>query len=378
MAQTWPPSKWKSALVRTVDFFGRPAAALARRFRAPIPSEPVRNILVIEAWQIGDVVLTTPFLAALRGCFPDASVTLLAKPHASELLANTELVDDVLVFELPWTRPSRKYDPSAYDSRALSTLIRALRARRFDLCFDARMDIRSNVLSWLSGARRRVGFRYGGADWLLTDAVTVDPLAAHKVDDWFSLLAPVGCRPPTRIRCLLKTTAEEQSRAEAALQTARAAGSALIGIHPGASHTGKRWPLRNFAALAELLLERGNSIIVFADEHGFGSELAGIPGVIVSRTPLRPMMALIEKCDVFVCNDSGPMHIAAALGVRTVAIFERGEPRWFGPVGENHIVISGQRAGKDVSAAPVDEEPPNPVPVSRVLEAVITSSGAID
>lgn len=370
MARTWPASRWKSALVNTIDFFGRPVTAIVRAINGPPVERPVRRILVIEVWQIGDVVLVTPLLSSLRRCFPDASVTLLAKPHAKKLLENSGLVDEVMVAELPWTRPARKYAPSDYSSRALATLVRSMRSRRFDVCFDARMDLRSNVLSWLSGARRRIGFRYGGGDWLLTDAVPVDPLANHKVDDWLSLLAPMRCAPSSPTRCLLRTTENERLRARENLRGGAAPPRRLVGLHPGGSHPGKRWPIARFVELAKGLRDRGYAIAAFVDDKGFGSELATVDGVMALQLSLREMMAGIEQCDVLVCNDSGPMHIAAALGVPTVAIFERGEPRWFGPVGEGHLVISGERAGVDVSAAPLAEDPPNPVPVATVLDAV--------
>jgi ADP-heptose:LPS heptosyltransferase len=372
MARTWPASRWKSALVNTIDFFGRPAAAVYRAAKPVAPLGNVKRILVIELWQIGDVVLTTPFLAALRECFPGASIALLAKPHAAEILEGTGLVDEFVAAQLPWTRTAGKYDPSAYLSAALAPLIRSLRERRFDLSFDARMDIRSNILASLSGARRRVGFRYGGGDWLLTDSVPIDPRANHKIDDWLALLAPVGCTPKLPARCLLKTSELEKADARAAVAGVARTGVPLVGIHPGASHAGKRWPLSRFIELARKIRESGSAVVVFADDRGFGRELGEVNGALVTQSALRPMMALIEQCDVLVCNDSGPMHIAAALGVPTIAIFERGEPRWFGPVGKQHVVLEGERSGIDISAAPASEDPPNPVPVVKVFQAVMT------
>jgi len=342
---------------------------MIRGVRRQEVSQPVHRILVIELWQIGDVVLVTPFLRALRECFPLATITMLAKPHAAELLADSGLADDVIPAELPWTRASGKYSPSAYHRVELSTLVRRLRRRQFDLCFDARMDLRSNILAWASGARRRVGFRYGGGDWLLTDAVPIDPLSNHKVDDWLALLEPVGCNARGWKRGLLRTTEQERRDARATLDARVSREGPLVGIHPGGSHAGKRWPVGRFVELAGKLRQSGSSVIAFADEQGFGNELAEVPGVFVSQSGLRTMMAMIEQCDLLVCNDSGPMHVAAALGVPTVAIFERGEPRWFGPVGDEHVIIAGERAGTDGSAAPPDADPPNPVAVSRLVDS---------
>ncbi len=374
MAQTWPLKKWKLALLGLIDSIGRPVVMAARAVGV-LPTresgaEP-RKILVVELWQIGDIVLATPFLRALRGCFPSSRITLVGKPHAVELLAESGLVDEVIVAELPWTRPKRKYALTDYDWPSLGALMRTLRSRRFDLAFDARMDLRNNAFVALTGARRRVGFRYGGGDWLLTDAVPAEPRSHHKVDDWLALLGAAGCTSLTERKCLLRTSAQEQKNARWTLASRLQREGPIVAVHPGGSHAGKRWPLESFQHLCEELINRGDNVIAFEDPAGFGRELEWVAGVVIFRPSLREMMAILEECALLVCNDSGPMHVAAALGVPTVAIFERGEPRWFGPVGEEHVVLAGELAGVAVSSAPEEKAPRNPVPVSRVLEAVV-------
>ena len=376
MAHSWILTGWKRALLSGVDLVGRSLARALPRRSAPVGSVGARRILVMELWQIGDVVMATPFLRALRGCFPVAHITLLGKPHAMELLEASGLVDDVVVADVPWTRTRRKYHPAHYDWDVLRELVRTLRSRRFDLAFDARMDIRNNVLLSLTGAARRVGFRYGGGDWLLTDAVPVTTHDDHRTDDWLRLLPAVGCGQPADRRPLLKTTQEERVAAHERL--ARHFGDGpdpIIALHPGGSYPGKRWPLERYLALSRELVAEGVRVVAFEDRSGYGRDLGQVPGVVLLRLRLREMMAVLEQCGVLVCNDSGPMHIAAALGVRTVAIFERGEPKWFGPVGEGHIVIAGERAGVDRWAEPTSPPPRNPVPLATVKRAVLHQRG---
>jgi ADP-heptose:LPS heptosyltransferase len=121
--------------------------------------------------------------------------------------------------------------------------------------------------------------------------------------------------------------------------------------------------------MTELRTSIGGSHVVFLgpDEKGVAQWPAG---VAVMRPSLRELMAQISCCDVLICNDSGPMHIADALGVPVVAIFEIGNPQWFGPSGPQSKVVRGEFAGTGLSAAPLDRPPPNPVSVSRVAEAV--------
>ncbi|MDQ3516245.1 MAG: glycosyltransferase family 9 protein, partial [Gemmatimonadota bacterium] len=371
VAQTWPPAWWKHAFLGAVDLLGRPLSSVWRLGTArQVHAEPQR-ILVVELWQIGDVVLATPFLSALRRCFPQAQISLLGKPHADVLLRASGLVDEVIVACLPWTRTQRKYNPADYDWRGLRKLVRALRERRFDLAFDARMDLRSNILVALSGARRRVGFGYGGGDWLLTDAVPVDPKANHKVEDWLALMRAVGCGSLEEQRCVLTTTEAERTAARALLAGHFGIVRQPIALHPGGSHAGKRWPIERFTSLAQDLVAAGHQVVVLEEPSGYGEALRKVKGILPVRVGLREMMAMIEQCATLVCNDSGPMHVAAALGVPTVAIFERGQPKWFGPVGKAHIVIEGELSGVDVSAAPIDRPPPKPVPIERVQQAVL-------
>ena len=374
MAQTWPFSRKRRAFLRVADFFGRLATAPFRRTgrteTPPVP-ESIRRILVIEPWNVGDVVLATPILRELRRRYPEAKISILAKPHARELLEGSGLVDDVIPFDLPWTAQRYKLRRSLSSLREIKSLVGTLKAYRFDMTVDSRMDIRSNLLAALSGARYRIGYDIGGGGWLLTRALPSDRDNSHKVDDWLALLDLLpGSAPTERSRPTLVVTEEERKRARRKLADAGANASPLIAYHPGGSHPGKRWPRAQFEELIRnLSASLGGSHIVFLgpDEN---DNVAWPTNAIVFREPLREMMATLTECRVLVCNDSGPMHVADALGVPVVAIFEIGNPQWFGPSGERATVIRGELAGRGISAAPLNVPPRNPVAVPRVAAAV--------
>src|SRR5205814_965443 len=154
----------------------------------------------------------------------------------------------------------------------------------------------------------------------------------------------------------------------------------IIGYHPGGSHPAKRWPLSRFEQLVHDLDGRiaGTHVIFLGPDDEKPERLP--LGTVIRRTSLREVMAEIACCDVLVCNDSGPMHIADALGVPVVAIFEIGNPQWYGPSGQRATVIAGELAGKGISAAPLDRPPPNPVSVERVAAAVrqALKTGSVD
>ena len=375
MAQTWPISRARIAALRTVDVAGRIVFAPFRALRrAANPSPGIERILVIEPWNIGDVVLVTPFLSALRERFPGARVSLLARPYAREILANTGLVDEVIDAQLPWTAPKDKYRFDAAARRHMRDLIATLRDRKFDLTIDARMDVRSNLLAAITLAPRRIGYDIGGGGWLLTETLPSNRDDTHKHADWDDLLRllPGEGRVPSRnpTRAMLVVTRDEKADAERLLTRELGAASPTIGYHPGGSHPGKRWPGDHFRELLRALRDDvgGRHVVMLGPQDQDPGDWP--ESTLVVRPGLRELMAIISCCDVIVCNDSGPMHIADALRVPLVAIFEVGNPKWFGPTSPSSMVVAGERAGLGLSAAPLDTPPSNPVTVTCVADAV--------
>jgi lipopolysaccharide heptosyltransferase II len=333
----------------------------------------LKRILVVELWNIGDVVLTVSFLAQLRAIVSDAEITLLARPYAAEILAGTGLVDRFIEADLTWQTEGRRFNPFNYDWAELLRVVQALRERKFDLAFQCRPHVREYALLALSGARRRVGYARPGWDRALTDAIAFADSNLQKKDAWLRLLEPLG--GPREIETpSLQVSRDEQLWATEFLRTNGADPSnLLVAIHPGASIPEKRWPIERFETVAHDLGGRANvDVLAFIEPGGYGSSLARVDGVIPVKVELRQMMALLARCDLLVCNDSGPMHIAGALGVPTVAIFGSGINRHFAPLGDQHeLVIAGlglEPAAQSASApGPYDDV--SEVPTSKVLEA---------
>ena len=330
------------------------------------------RILVVELWNIGDVILTMPFLAQLRVIFPNAETTLLARPYAAEILAGTGLVDHFIAADLTWKRENRRFNPFVYDWGELRRVAGALRERKFDLAFQCRPYVREYVLLAASGARRKVGWQRRGWDRTLTDPISFDDSDIQKKDAWLRLLGPFG--GPRRMEMpRLQVTRDEQAWAEGYLAQHGASSSMLVAIHPGASIPEKRWPIERFEDVARDLVGRpGVQVLAFAEPEGYGDALGQIEGVIPAKVGLRQMIALLERCSLLICNDSGPMHIAAALGVPTVAVFGSGIDRQFAPLGAQHeSVIADPQTGsvteRERTSHPYDDV--SRVSTSQVLEA---------
>jgi len=359
MAQTWRVTPAKKLVFHAIDAIGAPFRPLL----SPRPASDLRpgNILVLEPWHIGDVVLATAFLDALRSRFPEARITVLGKPHAEELLRNSGLADEVVVFDLPWTAKDGKYRPQRYDRGEIGALIERLRGAAFDLTVDARMDLRSNLLTWMTKAPMRVGYAFGGGNFLLTHPVPASPDSAHRVDDWLALLQPIQSlstsapdQTSREFKPVLRVTDYEREEAWRTLnRLGLTAGDTIVGIHGGASDERRMWPLSSYLSVARKLEEKfGSRTLLFLEPDASGPP-EGFDGAAV-RTSLREMMALFTCCTVLLCNDSGPMHIADALDVAVVAVFLTGNPVWHRPYRENQEVV-GEGTGHDFLVAPTEE-----------------------
>ena len=340
MAGTWIPTRRKVATLRLLRLVGAPIAALARRFLIRRATAwPPRRILVIDPWHLGDVVLASAALVALRRAWPNAHLALLAKPPARELLAYSGAADEFVDVDLPWTAFTSKYRLTRYRPAAILRLVRRLRAGRFDLTVDARGDLRSDVVSFLSGAPRRAGLDNPGA-FLLTHRAPPPPPHSHKVDDWMAVLRAAGVPDPRGEPTLCVTAAERTAAARTLESLGVRPDERVVGVHVGASHPVKRWGTDKFAAVADALAERhGARILVLVDPDGAGAGLPTRAPAIFVRPTLRELLALISRCELLVCNDSGPMHFAAALGVPVVAVVTSGTKEWYGPRGEGHVLV---------------------------------------
>src|SRR2546428_4797110 len=300
----------------------------------------VRRILVRGTNWIGDAVLTTPALMAIRKGFPHARIALLAKPAIAELLHHHPALDEIVLYRDP--------GPHAGLGGKL-TLARLLRRGRYDLAMLFQNAFEAAALTALAGIPNRYGYATDGRSFLLTHRVSLTPKIrrSHQVHCYLELLRPLGIQvepdPPT-----LRTTPDEDAEA---VEHLRAFGvnpkKVLIGLNPGSVYgTAKRWLPERFAEVADrAAAEHGGVVLIFGGqgEEELGAALAGkmtAPTLVLSgRTTVRRLMALIKQCRLFITNDTGPMHIATAFGVPTVAIFGPTDPLTTSPFGSGHELV---------------------------------------
>jgi lipopolysaccharide heptosyltransferase II len=319
-----------------------------RPFRRRAPT-PVRRILVIKFLGLGSVLLATPLLRRLREQWPDARITFLTFAPNAELVRRLECVDDVLL--VPRTGALALLG-------SVPRLLLQLRRARYDVALDLEFYSRlSNLVSWASGARRRVGF-FVRARWrgsLLTDPVYFNPTLPYG-RAVLALLKPLGLDGADAGTLL----APQVSRAEAAEARARllelgvSAAGAVVVVNVNASDLceERRWPGERYARL----VERFGAEIASVDQFvfiGAPAERAAVARVlgelspaaaarcldVSGRTSFVELIVLLQGSVLLVTNDSGPLHLAAALRVPTVSLYGPETPALYGPVGDNHLVF---------------------------------------
>ena len=302
------------------------------------------NILVLRYRFIGDTILTVPFLRNLRRAYPDARIDLVIAPYSSDVLRGIPYVDNLIVYD-----PPTIHQDSGGRHRTLGSKIRflqELRATRYDKAYVLKRSFSSALLAFLSGARERIGFNTEHRGILLTKRVPYRK-DRHEVQNFLELLRADGV-PVISDSLEAWLSEDEISFAEKFLATEEcSAETRLVGIHPFSATPERAWHEDRFAAVANALQENhGVRILLLGGRRDVEAaadmekRIRPRPILAVGRTDLRQTMALLSKCSLLLCNDSGVMHLAAALDVPLVALFGPQTPLLFGPWGKQCAVIS--------------------------------------
>ena len=301
----------------------------------PAPARARPHLLVVELWGLGDLTFAIPFLRAALRCF---EVTLLAKAHARALLEPTFPELRFIPFDAPWTAFRGKYRLWQWPHALLLRLVARLRRERFDAAVSVRADPRDHALLWLAGARRRLGFPSRGSAALLTDLVGRSPRKQHRTEDWRQLGRALGLAGIDGEQLPFLDHGRYRSALGDRLFPARPLP--VLCLHTGSRIPVRRWPPASYAALIGKLRRRFRfHLLLITDPDGSGSELTPLADTIAPALTLGELVDVLGRADLVLCNDSGPMHIAAACGRPVIAFFGPADPDWFRPWGESHHVV---------------------------------------
>jgi lipopolysaccharide heptosyltransferase II len=305
------------------------------------------KILITKFGAAGDLILAVPSLRAIRKKFPQGKITLLVEPGYIEIVQSCPYLDDIISYD------RRRKDRSW---KRTVKLINRLRQMDFDLAVDLQNSLRSHLISCLSCIPKRYGYARGMGRLLLTDKArnfkAVIPALRHQL----KVLNLLGIKEIDE-RLELWPSKKDKKHVSAFLsESGINSGQVLIGMNPGGSRRWmtKRWPLEKFASLGDRLSEQFKARIVITgsgEEEEIGGRLFYLmkskPINAVGRTSLPELACLIKRCQVYITGDSAPMHVAAAVGTRLIALFGPTDPLRHLPPGNAQIVIR-----KDLDCSP--------------------------
>ena len=284
----------------------------------------VKKILVRAPNWVGDGVMATPALTTLRSNFKEAEIIVLAKPAVAALLLHHPAIDRILVYEAP----GRHTGPVGF-----LRLVTLLRRERFDLAILLQNAFEAALLSWLAGIPKRHGYDTDGRAFLLTSALSRKKAPQHQREA-FSQVVPCKYQQsaiptPENTPSLLLMEEEVKTVSVKLASLGIAKNDFLVGISPGtATGSAKRWLPERFAELADRLVEKYQAKILLLggpNDRAVSEEVQSTMKreaiLLAGDSPLREMMAVLSLCRLSISNDSGPMHIASALGIPYIALF---------------------------------------------------------
>lgn len=294
------------------------------------------RILISRMSAVGDTILTLPVACALREKFPHAYLGWVVEKRAATVVRHHECLDQVIELERGWFT----------SLAAMRHVRRTLRPFRFDISIDCQGLTKSALACWLSGARHRIGCRgkHGCelSPWL--NNRLIEPRSPHLTDRTLELLAPLEIQQPrVQWRFPLDATAVEKAN-QIISQFSLTDGYAVI--NPGANWDSRRWDMKRFAAVARHLGgEHGvPTVIVWGGEQelSWAREIAAISAghaYLAPPTSLQELGALIRGARLFLSADTGPLHLAVAVGTQSIALHGVTRPEDSGPHGRPHIAL---------------------------------------
>ncbi|TKJ33591.1 lipopolysaccharide heptosyltransferase II [bacterium (candidate division B38) B3_B38] len=308
------------------------------------PQEGFRSILVRGTNWIGDCVCSLPALRVIRRTFPSAELTLMVKPWVAGIYQPSKLIDHLLIYDR-----SGEYR----GAKGFLSVVRQLRKGGYELAILFQNAFQAAALTFFARIPHRWGYATDGRGFLLTRALPVnkETLRRHHVYYYTELLRGLGIaeEEPPQMELLIDEGAKEKMK-QLLLNSGVSWERPLVGINPGAAFgPAKRWLPERFGEVADRLEQSADCRVVVVGStrerdiaRKMTSFMKSTPIVLTGKTTLQELIAVISLCQLFISNDSGPMHLAAALRVPTIGIFGPTDERITAPWGEGHSVISKQ------------------------------------
>jgi heptosyltransferase-2 len=317
-------------------------AAASAPQRASGDNDSFKRVLIVRTDRIGDVLLSTPVIKALRVQYPKAYIAMMVSPYAKDIVEGNPYLDEVII-----------YDKDGRHKSWLSSIKFALniRKRRFDLAFILHPANRVHLVTFFAGIPRRIGYerKFG---FLLTDRIkhTKQCGEKHELEYNLDLLRYLGIAPEDKSLFMPIKNESERCIEDVFRQEGIKEQDKLLAIHPGASCPSKIWPSERFAEVADRLESKyGFKVLLIAGPKDIILSENVIKNMrhravnLAGKTSVSQLASVLKRCRLFISNDSGPVHIASAVGTPVISIFGRNQkglsPKRWGPLGIKDKVL---------------------------------------
>jgi lipopolysaccharide heptosyltransferase II len=296
-----------------------------------------KRILIVNVNWIGDVIFSTPFIKAIRDAYPDGYIACLLHPRCAQILEGSPRIDEIII-----------YDEEGRHKSIIGKLmlISYLRKIRFDTAFILHRSFTKALLTFLAGIKERIGYPTKSRGRLLTRVIGLPEEEVHKVEYFLGLARGCGIEVRESSYEFFIRDTDRNSMKEFLKRHGVADEDRLIVLCPGGNWGPKRWPKSNFAKLADMLAAGLNAKIVLSGaekDSVLAGEIRGMmkssPVISCGLTTLKELGALLERADLVVANDSGPMHLAVAMKSNVIALFGPTSPGLTGPYGNGRYRV---------------------------------------
>jgi heptosyltransferase-1 len=312
------------------------------------------NILIVKLSAIGDVIHTLPALNAVRNYYPNGNITWLVEEDAASLVQGHKALDRVIISKRKrWLKELRSLS-LLNTIKEVYGFIKVLRDTRYDMILDFQALLKSGILIAIARGRRKIGFGKGLEHMeysyiFLNERIPAVDMEIHALSRGMMLLNAVGI-PTNEIEYKLPVSNDDREKVDELMKKHGIKGvGSLIAINPVAKWESKLWPNERFSRLADTIIDEYDAKIIFTGGPGDGPIIQNIMSAMEGRalnlaghTTLKMLAALYEKTVLVISTDTGPMHLAAAVGTPVVALFGPTAPWRTGPYGTGHHIITAE------------------------------------
>ncbi|MBX7041583.1 MAG: glycosyltransferase family 9 protein [Ignavibacteria bacterium] len=292
----------------------------------------IKNILVVKFGGIGDILLTTPVFPNIRAYFPDAVINVLTLRNARDILIDN-----------PYITRAFTYDPNEDKSWCL---IRNIRKQKYDLIIDLYGNPRTALITFISGAKYRFGFKFRGRNYAYNRSVMGRGGTVHNVEFNLDALNALGI-PIVSRDLYLPLNIVHREFADSFIRSSGLEGKKIIGISKTGGWESKRYKSNDYIELIDKLngIYDANFILFWGtkkereDCEYIAKSIRAGNAFVIPDSPIKYLGALIQKCSLVIGNDSGPLHIAVAVGTPTLGIYGPTNPKLQGPYGEKNLSV---------------------------------------